>query len=313
MKMKWKKMLVLLTVAALSGLQIKAMADETSAESRKLSVLSVSGDEAYVIKGSARELPAAGGMPLGQGSKVRTGYKTSLYLMADEDKTIKMDSGSQVEITKASSKKLKVTLKSGAIFFNVENPLGEGQEMEFEAAQTSMSIRGTSGVIWTDGENVTLSLISGHVTLEGQGAGNQGQTQSSYDLNAGERTVINGTSASGQVNNFTWENLDAFGLEAALEQSARMDGSAIGLETQDQLNAAAQALPGLQEEKDRKEEADQDARRQQIYRDQAEAGDASSRIEGTEPADVDDDSDSGYTAPTEGTTEETSGGGISGF
>lgn len=299
MKMKWKKMLVLLTAAALSGLQIKAMADETSAESRKLSVLSVSGDEAYVVKGSARELPAVGGMPLGQGSRARTGYKTSLYLIADEDKTIKMDSSSQVEITKASSKKLKITLKSGAIFFNVENPLGEGQEMEFQAAQTSMSIRGTSGVIRTDGEDVTVSLISGHVTIESTGAGTQGQAQSAYSLNAGERTVIRENSARGQATGFTWEDLDAFGLGAAMEQSGRLDGSAIGLESRDQLNEASQALPELREEKDRQEEADQAARQEQIDRDREEAGDGSSRIEGDEPADVDEDDDSGYTAPTE--------------
>lgn len=194
MKVKWKKALVLVTVAALAGFQIKALADESAAESRKLSVLSVDGEEAFVTKGGQRELPAAAGMPLGQGSKVKTGYKTNLYLTADQDKTIRLSGSSQAEITKASSKKLKITLKSGAMYFNVENPLAQDEEMGFEAAQTSMSIRGTSGVIAVDGDDVTLIVLEGQVGVNEIGPGDNAQSQGGHLVGPGEAAVFRGGS-----------------------------------------------------------------------------------------------------------------------
>ena len=81
------------------GVNIAAVADDLVGEARSLSVLSVSGDEAVVMRGANREIKEAAGMPLGQGTKAKTGAGTNMYLQADEDKTIKMGSSTLVEIT----------------------------------------------------------------------------------------------------------------------------------------------------------------------------------------------------------------------
>ena len=71
------KRLVVATLAlGLLGANIKTMAEQ-AAESRRLSILSVKGENGFVIKGGTREIKATAGMPLGQGSKVKTGASSN--------------------------------------------------------------------------------------------------------------------------------------------------------------------------------------------------------------------------------------------
>ncbi len=256
MRFQWKRLAVFLLAAIFLAVNVKAMAKE--AESRRLSILSVQGDEAFVIKGGSREVKASEGMPLGQGSQVRTGMKTGMYLEADNDKVIKLGSSTIVEISKASSKKLKIFLKNGEIFFNVDKPLGAGEEMSFDAAQTSMSIRGTSGVLKFGGNGMELSLIEGHVEWD---LGNErvdvdpGQKVSLKKI-SGETLGRNGMKSAYQLEGtetFDWRDLDAMALEAALEQWERLDLSAIGLDESQRQEAQARQTE-LRQEQDRQEE-----------------------------------------------------------
>lgn len=318
MKIQAKKLLVLSMALALLGTNLKALADEAAAESRRFSVMAVNGEEAYVTKGSTKEIAAAPGVPLGQGSKVRTGFGTSLYFEADGDKTIKLDSNSQVEITKSSSKKLKLTLKSGQLFFNVDKPLSAGEEMNIDAAQTSMSIRGTSGVLGYQENGLIFHLIEGHVDWN---IGTQ-----TISLGAGERaTLVLGTDqklATNQnsiyhlrgVEAFNWRDLDALGLEAVLEQRDRLDLSAIGLTGEEEFAQAQERLQELKSEKAAREEAlRQEQERQQSALDSS-SGANSARIDGREPeragGDGNDDGNSGWMTETmtggSGSTDETS-------
>ena len=56
MRIQWKKLLVLTLAAALLGANLISMAQE-SAQSRKFSVISISGDEAYVTSHRAISRP----------------------------------------------------------------------------------------------------------------------------------------------------------------------------------------------------------------------------------------------------------------
>lgn len=257
-KNQWKKLTVLSLAAVFLAVNIKSLAEV--AESRRLSILSVQGEEGFVIKGSQREVKAAGGMPLGQGSQVRTGMKTSMYLEADDDKVIKMDSSTLVEISKASSKKLKISLKSGEIFFNVEKPLAADEEMSFDAAQTSMSIRGTSGILDLDDDGLELFLIEGHVVWD---IGNQiveaeaGQKVSLKKV-SGDALERNGMTSAYELwktETFGWEDLDAMGLEAVLEQREYLDLSAIGLDSGEKLEDAQERSETLRAAQNQQEEA----------------------------------------------------------
>lgn len=259
MKIQWKRLLVLTLAAALLGTNIKSMADEATAESRRFSILSVKGEEAYVTRGSTpNEIKATAGMPVGQGSQIRTGLKSSLYLEADGGKTLKMDSNSEAVITKSSSKSLKITLKSGSMFFNVDQPLEDGEEMNFNAAQTSMSIRGTSGLFVIEDGTLTFYLIEGEVSWN---LGNETIT-----MKAGEKASFQGVSKETRlgrsyidsyqlqgVNSFSWRDLPAAGLEAVLEQADNLDLTAIGLDSADEMAQAQAQLEVLLLEKEQRE------------------------------------------------------------
>lgn len=240
MNVKWKKLLVVLLAATLLAVNIKSFADE--AESRRFSILSVSGSEAFLTRG-ANEVKAVAGMPVGQGNSVRTGAKTKMYLETDDDKTIRLDGNSSAEVTKSSAKLLKITLKSGSLFFNVDKPLEGDEELSFDAAQTSMSIRGTSGILRISEEELVFHLIEGSVAWN---IGGQIIT-----VSPGQKVTLK--AVPGQniyqfqgVESFTWEDLPLFGLETVLEQRELLDMSAIGLNDAEQLAQAAAKAAQLQ-------------------------------------------------------------------
>lgn len=314
-KIQWKKLLVLAMAMALLGINIKGLADEVTAESRKFSVLSIDGEEAFVNRGGVREVKAAAGMPLGQGSSVRTGSKTSLYFEADDDKTMKLDSNSQAEITQSSSKKLKLTLKSGEMFFNVERPLAEGEELTFRAAQTSMSIRGTSGVLRIHEQGIDFYLIEGKVDwnignevislVAGQRASLIKQTNVTLSANGMDSAYL-----LAAVEPFDWTDLSALGLEAVLEQRDKLDLSAIGLDQPEELEEAEKRAAELRKEQDIREEKEEALAKRKAEEAARQAEDSGSRdSDSDEPIRVATPSDPDEPATTE---PGTSDGGSSG-
>ncbi len=311
MKFQWKRFVVLSLAAAFLGANLIAMAEE-SAESRRISILSVSGEEAYVIRGGSREVKAVGGMPLGQGSQVRTGLETTAYLEADDDKVIKLDSSTIVDISKASSKKLKITLKSGELFFNVKKPLAEDEELRFDAAQTSMSVRGTSGLLKKTENSLEAYLVEGTVQWN---IGNQtvelskGQ-KANLKRVSGEALEGNGMNSAYELDSveaFDWQDLDAMGLEAVLEQGDSLDLSAIGLDSAGQIEEARSQAGQLREEQNRiQQEQRQQAEswREEAAQNAAQSGSGGEQRAAQEPEiqeDSDDDDD--YVAWTQAVSE----------
>jgi len=237
LKTRWKKLLVLLLAAALLGVNIKALADE--AEGRRFSIASVSGEEAFMTRGGNAQMRAVAGIPLREGNQVSTGQKTKIYLETDDSKTIKLDEDTKVLVSASSAKRLKLTLESGSMFFNVDKPLKEDEDLRFEAAQTSMSIRGTSGILAAEDGRLTFYLVEGAVDWE---IGGQ-----VIPVAAGQKIILADTTGQGayqiqSVEHFTWEDLDVFGLEAVLEQRHLLDLSLIGLSGEDQIDQAVEKV-----------------------------------------------------------------------
>ncbi len=263
MKKDWKKLVVVCLAAGLVWANISSVGAVESEASRRLAILSAKGDEAFVTRGS-REMKASAGIPLGEGNQLRTGKASSLYLEADDDKLIKLSSMSQADITKASAKSLKVTLKSGELFFNVDKPLAEDEELQFEAAQTSMSVRGTSGILKFNDERIELYLIEGTVEWD---VGSESVTitpgqSAAVVLRTGDRwTVSNlqgGYTFEG-VTDFTFEDLDSSSLRAILEQRDKLDLDAIGLSGETAEDMISDRMKELhQEEVQRQQEASDD-------------------------------------------------------
>ena len=180
MKIKWKKIAVIAMIIATLGVSISALAEEI--ESRKLAIIQVEGTEAQIEKPNGGKFKAIKGMSLGQGNKVFTGKDTYVYVTADDDKTFKMDDNTTIAVTKASSKTLNVELQKGELFFNVEKPLGADEELNFRAANTAMSIRGTSGWLRYGTKDMEFFLVEGKVSWK--------IDETEVMLNAGDRVVL---------------------------------------------------------------------------------------------------------------------------
>ena len=246
MKRKWSKILVLAVMAACLSANPCSFADDT--ESRTLSILEVSGNEAYVKKNAPGRFAAVAGLNLGEGNQVSTGKASSIYIKADDDKTMKLDNNTSVDVEKASAKSLKLTLKKGKLFFNVEKPLGEDEELQFKAGQTSMSIRGTSGVIKYHPDVLCYYLLEGKVFIV---LGND----QSLELHAGQKAELvrdwgDDTPGPGseagyvlkEIGAFHWTELDTTILKTILENREHLDLGAIGLDSQEELERAEAVL-----------------------------------------------------------------------
>lgn len=264
MSMKWKKIAVVIMMAATFCISISSLASEIAA--RKLTVIQVEGTEAQIQKPNGRAVNAAKGMALGDGTKVSTGKNTQVYILADTDKTFKMDEKSVIQIAKASDKELEVELKDGQLFFNVEKPLAADETMNFRAANTSMSIRGTSGWLRYDIGDMEFFLAEGKVqwTINGQ----------ELEIKQGERVLLERDwggrtpGPGGPMNyklkdktTFTWENLPDDALIAIMENRAKLNLAAIGLDTPEKIAQAAakvEAIAKAREEAQKKVYADDD-------------------------------------------------------
>lgn len=251
MKMKWKRLVALTAAATMLSSNLCAFAEDT--ESRRLSVLQVDGKEAYVMKKTSKKLTAAAGMKLGEGNKVSTGKDSYIYIEADDDKTLKLDTNTMVDVEKASPKTLKLTLRNGKLFFNVDKPLADDEELEFHAAHTSMSIRGTSGyyiyspagltfyliegkVHWKFGENDSIEMSAGQVI---EFERDWGDSKPGPGSDAGY--VLKG------CRSFTWRDLDAERLKTILENRDKVDLSAIGLDSEKELELAQTVIDAYEE------------------------------------------------------------------
>lgn len=288
--LKGKKIAVVALASVFLSASISSLAEEM--ESRKLSIMQVNGEAAYITKGTNRELKAIKGMNLGQGNQVGTRENSTIYIEADDDKIIRLDEKTLVDISKASAKSLKLTLRSGSIFFNVDKPLEADEEMVFEAAHTSMSIRGTSGLFSFDPLNMEFYLIEGSVSWDL----GDGQV---VEIKAGERITLErdlstihlgpGEEAKYRLKikvPFQWTDLDDDGLEAVMENRTLIDLTAIGLDTPEEMQ---QAIDKVDAYKKAQEAAKQSTR---VYDDDDDYDDDDYDDKSTSSPSIGDDSSS---------------------
>ena len=253
MKMRWKKITLALMVAFTFCVSLSALANEI--ESRKLAIIQVEGKEAEIKKPNGRIVKAASGMSLGVDNRVTSGKGTYVYISADDDKTFKMDEKTTIQITKASEKSLSVDILDGQLFFNVEKPLKSDEEMSFRVANTSMSIRGTSGWLRYDTMDMEFFLAEGTVNWDIDGQ--------EITVNPGQRVLLErdwGGENPGPgrplkytisiQDDYTWEELPKDALVAFMEHRAQIDLTAIGLDTPEEIVQAAEEVEEIEKERE---------------------------------------------------------------
>ncbi|MDY3617636.1 FecR domain-containing protein [Agathobaculum sp.] len=208
-----KQLLAAMLAVLMVSAPAMAGAAQTSATSRSISILSVEGSNATVNKGGKKSVSATKGMRLASGYTITTGKSTTVYFQVDDDKAIKLAASSSATISTATGKKLKITLKSGSMFFNVKKPLSSDSSMSVSAGGTSMSVRGTSGYVSLLNDQPAAGLFSGKVvwTVEGE----------EHVITAGEQMVSSGAEITKTA--LTLDSAPAFAAVAALENSDTID------------------------------------------------------------------------------------------
>lgn len=133
----------------------------------RIEVEKVEGDVS-IVKSTGKSVKASVGVKLAASESLRTQAKSYAYIAIDNDKVIKLDELTDVNVKK-SGKKLSVEVNEGSIFFEVKEKLDNSETMNLGAASMAMSIRGTAGVIGVrrveDNIVTSVELVDGRVDM----------------------------------------------------------------------------------------------------------------------------------------------------
>lgn len=104
-------------------------------------------------------------MGLYNGYSVATKKESYAWVNLDDVKLTKMDQKSKIEITR-DGKMLEIELLSGALFFNVKEPLADDETMNIRSSTMMVGIRGTCGWVEVpDPEHMNVYLLEGTVEV----------------------------------------------------------------------------------------------------------------------------------------------------
>jgi len=131
-----------------------------------------------VVKANGKSAAAKTGVKLNASETLRTDKASYAYISIDDDKVIKLDELTDVNVKK-SGNKLSVEVNEGSIFFEVKEKLEDKESMSINASSMAMSIRGTAGIIGVRkvGDEIVSNaeLIEGSVNITYDGKNNKNQ------------------------------------------------------------------------------------------------------------------------------------------
>ncbi len=116
-----------------------------------------------VEDGSGREVSLRENLGLFDGYALETQAASYGWINMDDTKLAKMDAVSRVDIRR-EGKLLELDVRSGNLFFNVTEPLGDDEEMNIRTSNMVAGIRGTCGWVEVPDENsMRVCLLRGKV------------------------------------------------------------------------------------------------------------------------------------------------------
>jgi len=162
--MKVRKFLtILLTLAmVITLLPTTAFAAKNTATTMRLAKTK---GTVTVTNASGKAVTQTDNMKLYNGYKLKTGAKSYAWISLDDEKAVRLDTNSAVEVQK-SGKALTLYLSSGNIFFNVKDPLKSDESFMVRTSTMTTGIRGTSGCVRVIGPRVTeIHLLTGELEV----------------------------------------------------------------------------------------------------------------------------------------------------
>ncbi len=142
-----------------------------------------------IRNGKEKELDAAAGMKLYSGYRMDTDRDSYAWIDLDAEKLAKMDQNSAIEIRR-EGKELEIRLNSGNLFFSIDKPLEEDEEMNIRTSTMAVGIRGTCGWIEVrDSSRMQVYILEGRVecSIENEESGEEERAF----VSAGETAVLN--------------------------------------------------------------------------------------------------------------------------
>lgn len=166
-----------------------------------------------VSDGEGKNVEPRENLGLYSGYGVDTKNESYAWIDLDEVKLSKLDQNSQAAIKK-EDKHLEIEVLSGAVFFNVTEPLADDETMNIRTSTMMLGIRGTCGwvALSEDKGTLTVGLLEGKVECS--------NGEDTAVVSAGEKGTI---PASGEINvtPLTAAQVPAF-VKAELEEDSAL-------------------------------------------------------------------------------------------
>lgn len=166
-----------------------------------------------VSDGEGKNVEPRENLGLYSGYGVDTKNESYAWIDLDEVKLSKLDQNSQAAIKK-EDKHLEIEVLSGAVFFNVTEPLADDETMNIRTSTMMLGIRGTCGwvALSEDKGTLTVGLLEGKVECS--------NGENTAVVSAGEKGTI---PASGEINvtPLTAAQVPAF-VKAELEEDSTL-------------------------------------------------------------------------------------------
>ena len=162
--MRVRKILtILLTLAmVITLLPVTAFAAKNTATTMRLAKTK---GTVTVTNASGKTVTQTDNMKLYSGFKLKTGAKSYAWISLDDEKAVRLDVNSAVEVQK-QGKSLVLYLSSGNLFFNVKDPLKSDESFMVRTSTMTTGIRGTSGCVRVIGPRVTeIHLLTGELEV----------------------------------------------------------------------------------------------------------------------------------------------------
>lgn len=106
------------------------------------------------------------GMRLHEDDRLYTDSSSKVYIKLDDNKNVLLDYSSEIIIERYKNNELVIKLVKGQFFFDVTSKLQVNETMKFKIANTTMSIRGTSGAGKNEYGHGQFSIYSGKGEIE---------------------------------------------------------------------------------------------------------------------------------------------------
>lgn len=176
-----------------------------------------------VADGKGKDIEPREDLGLYSGYGVDTSSESYAWIDLDEVKLTKLDQNSEIAIAK-EGKALEIEVKSGALFFNVTEPLAGDESMNIRTSTMVIGIRGTCGwVHMEDDELMYVYLLRGKV--ECSVLGENGSALAAEMLTAGQmaKMTLSGDAASIVIEDFSQQDIPAFVMPEIEEDAEILD------------------------------------------------------------------------------------------